>query len=145
MKQLPRAEVRDRLRRKFIRFKFHADAEIVWRSAKASCRVTDISRGGMFIEVADPPREGTRFMLRLALNVPLRLACVVRRVVPNVGVGVTISVGPRERKRFDALLLALTDPLAPGGNFETADAMPGMACCDGMPADPVHSRICAAV
>lgn len=136
MKPIPREEACDRLRRKFIRFKFHADAEIVRRSTKMSCRVTDISRGGMFIEVADPPREGTSFMLRLALNVPLRLACVVRRVVAGAGVGVTFTVGTRERKRFDALLLALTDPLAPGSSCPTTGSASGGGYGNGLPNAP---------
>jgi hypothetical protein len=124
MKPITREEARDRLHRKFTRFKFHADAEIVRGTSRISCRVTDMSRGGMFIEVADPPQEGTGFILRLALNVPLRLPCVVRRVVAGVGVGVTFIVGKRERRRFDALLLALTDPLAPGGIHPNASVAP---------------------
>lgn len=128
MNPMPRTEMRDRLRRKFIRFKFHADAEIVRGSTKTACRVTDISRGGMFIQVPTPPREGSTFLLRLALNVPLRVTCLVRRVVPGVGVGVTFEVGTREKKRFDALLLALTDPMAPADGdshkFSLGDSMP---------------------
>ena len=133
MKPIPRAEACARLRRKFIRFKFHADAEIVRRSTKMPCRVTDISRGGMFIEVARPPREGTSFVLRLALNVPLRLACVVRRVVAGAGVGVTFTVGARERKRFDALLLALMDPLAPGSSYPSTGSASGEGYRNGFP------------
>jgi hypothetical protein len=133
MKPIPRTEMRDRLRRKFIRFKFHADAEIVRGSTKTACRVTDISRGGMFIQVPNPPQVGTSFLLRLALNVPLRLTCVVRRVAPGEGVGVTFDVGAREKKRFDALLLALTDPTTPGDGDATSagiasDALPVLAC-----------------
>ena len=121
--------MRDRLQRKFIRFKFHADAEIVRGSTKTACRVTDISRGGLFIQVASPPREGSTFLLRLALNVPLRLTCLVRRVVPGVGVGVTFDVGAREKKRFDALLQALTDPTAPGDSDPVNESIAG----DGVP------------
>jgi hypothetical protein len=107
MQAIPRTEFRDRLRRKLIRYKFRVDAEICRRSTSRPCRVTDISRDGMYIEVANPPREGSSFAVRLALNVPLRLNCVVRRVVGGVGVGVSFSVKARDRKRFDGLLMAL--------------------------------------
>jgi hypothetical protein len=119
MEPIDRNELAGRLRREFARYQFHVNAEITWRS-KVWGRVTDISRGGMFIEVADPPGLGASLTVRLALNVPLRLECVVRRIVPDQGVGVTISVGKRAQKRFDALLLALStgaDPAEAGANI----------------------------
>src|SRR5262249_31197409 len=102
-----RSELRNRLRSRFVRHKFKVSAEIVCQSKSIPCRVTDISRGGMYIEVAHPPVVGSIFIVLLALNKPLRLNCVVRRVVPGSGVGVTFWVGPQERKRFEALMLAL--------------------------------------
>jgi hypothetical protein len=107
MNSISREKFRDHLCRKFVRYHFRVDAEIAKRSTSVPCRVTDISREGMYIEVDDPPRVGASFNVRLALNVPLRLECLVRRVVPGAGVGVTFRVRARDQKRFGALLLAL--------------------------------------
>jgi hypothetical protein len=120
MEPIPRRELFNRLRREFARYQFHADAEIVYRSQQSRGRVTDISRGGMFVEVADPPPLGASFIVRIALNVPLQLDCVVRRVVDDRGVGVSLSVGERAKKRFEALLLALSvgeDPAVTSENL----------------------------
>jgi hypothetical protein len=95
------------VRRKFARYEFHVNAEIVWQSRKQYGRITDISRGGMFIEIPDPPCLGANFTAYLALNAPLRINCTVHRVVSNRGVGVTFSVRPGDKKRFEALLLVL--------------------------------------
>lgn len=95
MEPIPRREL---LGREFARYRFHADAEIVYRSLNAWGRVADISRGGMFIEVDDLLPIGARLTVRIALNVPLELDCVVRRVVDDQGVGVTLSVGGRDKK-----------------------------------------------
>jgi hypothetical protein len=101
------------IRRKFARYKFSITAEIFWQGKKRWGRVTDISHGGMFIEMPDGPCLDASFTVHLALNVPLRLDCVVCRVIPNRGIGVTFVVSEKGRKRFNALLLALaagTDP-----------------------------------
>jgi PilZ domain len=95
------------VRRKFARYEFRVDAEIIWQSRKQYGRVTDLSRGGMFIEIADPPCLGANFTTFLALNSPLRLTCTVHRVLASRGVGVSFSVQSADKKRFEALLLAL--------------------------------------
>lgn len=95
------------VRREFARYQFYMLAEIAWQARKRWGRVTDISRAGMFIEIPDPPCLDASFTAHLALNVPLRINCVVRRVVPNRGVGVTFSVSKEGKKRVEALLLAL--------------------------------------
>ena len=110
------------IRRKFARYKFSMTAEIFWQGKKCWGRVTDISHGGMFIEMPDAPCLDASFTARLALNVPLRLDCIVCRVIPNRGIGVTFVVSEKGRKRFNALLLALaagTDP-----DKSTASRMP---------------------
>jgi hypothetical protein len=61
----------------------------------------------MFIEVADPPPLNTSFSVYLALDTPLRLDCVVRRVVAGRGIGVTLAVPEEGKARFEGLLLAL--------------------------------------
>lgn len=107
-------------RRAASRYEFRADIEIEWGSRKLWGRVRDISRTGMFIEVATLDERCERFTARLALNVPLRVECVVRRVVPGCGAGVTISIPEEEgRARYDALLVALSLgclPAAAGAN-----------------------------
>jgi hypothetical protein len=105
---IPRRELTRRLRREFARYQFQVKAEILWASRRVWGNVTDISRGGLFIEMANAPCIGAHFTVQLALNEPLRLNCVVRRVVPNLGVGVALSVPEESRKRFQALLLALS-------------------------------------
>lgn len=113
MEALSRAELSSRLRREFVRYHFRVEAKIVWPSRAQWGCVTNISRGGMFIEIADPPSLNSHFSAYLALDVPLRLDCVVRRVVPRSGVGVTLSVPEEGRGRFKALLLALGHGSAP--------------------------------
>jgi hypothetical protein len=111
-----------RIRRKFARYKFSMTAEIIWQGKKRWGRVTDISQGGMFIEIPDAPCLDASFTTHLALNVPLRLDCIVCRAIPSRGIGVTFLVSEKGRKRFNALLLALaagTDP-----DKSTASRMP---------------------
>ena len=105
---IPRRELSRRLRREFARYQFQVKAEILWQSRKVWGRVTDVSRGGLFIEMADAPCLGAHFTANLSLNAPLRVGCVVRRVVPGHGIGVELSVPEQSRKRFQALLLALS-------------------------------------
>ena len=107
MSAIPRQELSRRLRRQFARFQFEVNAEVVCESNKEWGRVTDISRTGVFIEMVEPPAVGAEFTAYLALNLPLKLQCVVRRVVPGRGVGVAVTVPPQSRKRFEALLKAL--------------------------------------
>lgn len=95
------------VRRSFVRYKFYLDAEIEWQSRKLRGRVTDISREGMFIEIAEAPCQGASFRIYLALNTPLSLNCVVCREVPGRGVGVKFSVPSKNKKRFEALLLVI--------------------------------------
>ncbi len=112
---IPREELSRRLRRGFERFKFTVNAEIVWQSQKKWGRVIDVSRSGLFIQMDEPPARGTRFNAHLALNVPLQLNCEVKRIVPGLGVGVAITAPESSKKRFEALLQALSfssDPAA---------------------------------
>lgn len=115
MSAIPREELSRRLRRQFTRFKFEVNAEVVWQSRRSWGRITDVSRNGLFIEMAEPPCLGARFAAHLALNVPLKLNCFVRRMIPGRGIGVVLSVPAQSRRRFEALLLALSagaDPAA---------------------------------
>jgi hypothetical protein len=95
-------------RRKLPRYCFYADLEIDWGSKTLWGRVRDISREGMFIEIAEWPWVNAHFSARLALDTPLPIECVVRRIVPGQGIGVTIAFQSTEGEtRFEALLRAL--------------------------------------
>lgn len=115
MSAIPRVELTRRLRRQFERFKFEVRTQVAWESGKAWGRVTDVSRNGLFIEINEPLALGVNVSVHLALNLPLKLNGVVRRPVPGRGIGVGLSVPEESKKRFDALLKALSldaDPAA---------------------------------
>src|SRR3989442_6807084 len=67
-------------RRRSTRHPCGAVLEMEWGSAVLRGRVLDISAEGMRIEIADPLWVGARFSAVLALEPPLRMECVVRRV-----------------------------------------------------------------
>jgi PilZ domain len=118
-------------RRASPRYRFYADMEIDLGSKQLRGRVCDISRYGMFIELPDPPELNAWFSGRLALNEPLRVNCVVQRVVPGRGVGVTIVIPEEEgQRRFDALLFALAQgsgPSAASVKLPPSDGFPRTA------------------
>ena len=101
-------------RRSAARYQFSADIEIHWCSKKVWGRVRNVSRNGMFIELPDQPVLNAAFSANLALNEPLRVECVVGSIVPQRGVGVSISF-PEEQAstRFAALLFALVQGAGP--------------------------------
>jgi hypothetical protein len=122
---IPREELSRRLRRGFERFKFTVKAEVVWQSQKKWGQVVDVSRSGLFIQMDEPPARGSRFTAHLALNAPLTLNCEVKRIVPGLGVGVAIAVPEASKKRFEALLQALSfsaDPAATAAKANFPDA-----------------------
>jgi hypothetical protein len=101
-------------RRAAARYQFTADIEIEWCSTKVWGRARNVSRNGLFIELHDQPVLNAAFPANLALNEPLRVECVVRRIIPQRGVGVTISIPEEQaRKRFAALLFALGQGAGP--------------------------------
>ena len=112
------------------RYRFRIDAEISWDTKHLWSHVTDISRGGMFIEIPYPLRmpKGTPLEVRLALDTPLKLDCVVRHIVVGRGVGVSLSVGTIEKERFEALLSVLAadaDPAVTGVGVAPEPGLPG--------------------
>jgi hypothetical protein len=100
------------------RYEFQVDIEIERRSKSVWGRVRNISREGMFIELKEAPQPGAKFYANLSLNVPLRVLCLVRRTVPQYGIGVTFVIPKQvDKRRFEALLIALAcgaDPTATG-------------------------------
>ena len=75
---IPRRELTRRLRREFARYQFQVKAEILWASRRVWGNVTDMSRGGLFIEMANAPCMGAHFTVQLALNEPLRLVAAAQ-------------------------------------------------------------------
>ncbi len=95
-------------RRRSARYEFSTDIEIEWCGKKYWGRVRNISRHGMFIALPDLPVLNAAFTASLALNLPLKVECVVTRVVPGQGIGVTVTQSTRlARARYEALLMAL--------------------------------------
>ena len=76
----------------------------------------NLSREGLFIQLENAPRLGEQFSGNLSLNLPLRITGLVRRNVPQYGIGVSFVIPEQvDRRRFEALLIALAlgeDPTA---------------------------------
>lgn len=70
-------------RRRSVRYEFSIEIEIEWCGKKYWGRVRNISRHGMFIVLPDLPVLNAAFTANLALNLPLKVECVVTRVVPG--------------------------------------------------------------
>ncbi len=95
-------------RRKSPRYPIEAVLRIEWGSVMLEGHVRDISAGGMRVELVDPLWVGASFAAELALDTPLRVDCVVRRVVPGRAMGVSLAVpNAADRTRFEALLATL--------------------------------------
>ena len=106
------------------RYQFEVDIEIEWGSKRVWGRVRNISREGMFIELDDALERGAKFSSNLSLNVPLRVICLVRRIVPRYGIGVSFVIPEQvDKRRFEALLFAL----AIGADPTTSTAKPPQA------------------
>jgi PilZ domain-containing protein len=105
-----------------VRYEFSIRVEIDWRGWKVWGRVRNLSRTGLLIEVPPgmPIPEGP-FQARLALHRPLPVECVVRRIAPGNGIGVSIEI-PDEiaELRYAALLVALSME-APGDRAGTEE------------------------
>jgi len=93
------------------RYPFRADLEIEWGSAVLRGRTRDISANGMFIEAPDPLWVGAGFSARMNLVYPLRLDCMVKRIEPGYGMGVTVSLSESDsQKLYQELLSSLIPP-----------------------------------
>ena len=96
-------------RRNGIRYPYHAALDIEWGSAILKGHVSEISGDGMFIEMEHPLWIGATFQARLALNPPLAVHCVVRRVEPGRGIGASVrTVEPDGASRLKALIHSLS-------------------------------------
>ncbi len=99
-----------RLERRWARrYSFRADLEIEWGSAVLRGSTRDISASGMYIEAVDPLWVGAGFTARLTLDRPVRLDCLVKRIEPGKGMGVSVAVSESEsRKLYEDLLSSLS-------------------------------------
>lgn len=95
------------------RYPFRADLEIEWGSAVLRGNTRDISSNGMFIEVPDTLWVGAGFTARLGLPRPVKLDCMVKRVEPGSGMGVSVALAEEESLKLYHQLLS---SLSPRGN-----------------------------
>ena len=90
------------------RIDFDAPVEIECGSSTLPARVSQISASGMFIHIDQPLWVGARFEARLGVQPPLLLQCVVRRVAPGQGMGVSFEVAESKgMERLEALVESL--------------------------------------
>jgi len=95
-------------RRKAPRYRYRVALEIEWGSARLSARTRDISDGGMFIEAEDILWVGAGFRARLGVDHPVWLDCLVKRVEPGSGMGVTVMLREdRSQRHYQELLAKL--------------------------------------
>ena len=95
------------------RYTFRADLEIEWGSAVLRGSTRDISASGMFIEAIDPLWIGAGFTARMNLEHPVRLDCLVKRVEPGRGMGVSVALSESESQQlYQSLLSSLCNTRA---------------------------------
>jgi hypothetical protein len=93
------------------RYPFCAYLEIEWGSAVLHGSTRDVSANGMFIEVPDTLWVGAGFTARLSLSRTVKLHCLVKRIEPGRGMGVTVAAPETESlKLFQDLVSTLSSP-----------------------------------
>ncbi|GAC1668665.1 MAG: hypothetical protein NVS9B4_24600 [Candidatus Acidiferrum sp.] len=93
------------------RYAFCTELEIEWGSALLRARTRDVSTNGMFIETADTLWLGAGFTAQMHLDRrPLKVDCVVKRVEPGRGMGVTVALEKSEsRQCYEQFLSTLSN------------------------------------
>ena len=87
-------------RRGYHRVRYHAEVEIEWGSSTVRGRTGDISLGGMLVEMQNPLWVGATFRASLS-----SVDCVVRRVLPSLGMGVEFTdLRGSDQQRLRALV-----------------------------------------
>jgi c-di-GMP-binding flagellar brake protein YcgR len=95
-------------KRRYPRYGFQADVDIEIEGKAFRAFMTDISAGGMFIVAANPLWVGAVFHAKLHVAEPLRVKCVVKRVMVGRGMGVLFQdLAPHERESLDKILAGL--------------------------------------
>jgi hypothetical protein len=82
-------------RRRAPRYQFIADAEVteIASSTKLNAKTGDLSLGGCFLDMLNPPPEGTE--IRVKISVSSTSFAALGRVVfvfPNLGMGVAFTI-----------------------------------------------------
>lgn len=94
-------------RREYHRARYYAEVEIEWGSSTVRGRTGDISLGGMLVEMENPLWVGATFRASLSSTdgPPLAVDCVVRRVLPSLGMGVEFTdLRGSDQQRLRALV-----------------------------------------
>jgi hypothetical protein len=91
-------------RREAYRPRFFAEVEIERGETRMTVRTQDISLEGMLLETDEPLEPGAEFKARVRLErgPALEAECVVKRLVPGIGMGVEfleMTAGDRVRLR----------------------------------------------
>jgi hypothetical protein len=95
-------------RRQFNRRTCSETLEIEWGSSILTGLVRDIGPQGLFVELSPPLWVGATFFARVALDPPLQLNCVVRRVEPGTGIAVSFELPEESGKaQLERLLASL--------------------------------------
>src|SRR5947208_15463766 len=95
-------QVSRRLERRWApRYPFRAGFEIEWGSAVLRGNTRDISSNGMFIESPDTLWLGASFTARLHLPQPFKLDCLVKRIEPGRGRGLSVTMSRTEDQKLD--------------------------------------------
>ncbi len=74
------------------RYALHAELLIRSDEGIIPAQVIDVSREGMFIATHESFAVGQGFEARLCLAKPLKVTCIVARIVPDRGIGVRYVV-----------------------------------------------------
>jgi len=116
VEQRRRAEKRKDERRRFPRFAVRGDAEIYVADSAFPVRgkLTDLGRGGCFVELLPGITLDTKVILILLLSQrKIRIEGVVRSVLTSFGLGIEfLHLEPEDQQRLDELLAALEHGIA---------------------------------
>ncbi len=95
-------------KRRYPRYGFQADVDIEIEGKAFRAFMTDISAGGMFVVATNPLWVGAVFQARLHVAAPLRVKCLVKRVMVGRGMGVLFQeLSPQDRESLDKILAGL--------------------------------------
>jgi hypothetical protein len=141
-----RAERRKEERRQYPRYACHGDAEIYAQGTEFAQRakLTDLSRGGCFVELLPAITQETKITLVLQIwQRKIRIEAVVKSVLPNFGLGIKfLHLEPKDLQQLDEVLDALERgiPLgAPAPSGPPLAAAPAPAASSARPIDPLRA------
>jgi len=141
VEQRRRAEKRKDERRRFPRFAVRGDAEIYVADSAFPVhgKLTDLGRGGCFVELLPGITLDTKVILVLLLSQrKIRVEGVVRSVLTSFGLGIEfLHIEPEDQQRLDELLAALEHGIAlPPAAPPTAPPAPAATPAATTPIDP---------